>query len=148
MKLISSRRRPRGPTSSSRVFVVFSRHQAHKSNTRTISLVFHQLSIGWLGGLFTLVEFSYNNLIHSSTGYTPFFANIGYHPRWIMIEHLEILKNPIVEDRPSPTPRISCWTFSRFAYDWSHRTEDWRLSSSITRGTEILNKGSCMTITT
>ena len=39
-------------------------------------------------------EFAYNNSVHSSTRYTPFFANIGYHPRWMMIEHPEILKNP------------------------------------------------------
>ena len=26
-------------------------------------------------------EFAYNNSIHSSMGFTPFFANTGYHPR-------------------------------------------------------------------
>ena len=43
-------------------------------------------------------EFAYNNSIHSSTRYTPFFANIGYHPRWTMMAHPKILKNPVVED--------------------------------------------------
>ena len=44
-------------------------------------------------------EFAYNNTVHSSTGYTPFFANTGYHPRWTIIESLEISKNPTVEER-------------------------------------------------
>jgi hypothetical protein len=44
-------------------------------------------------------EFAYNNSVHSSTGYTPFFANIGYHPRWTMMAHPENSKNPAVEDR-------------------------------------------------
>ena len=43
-------------------------------------------------------EFAYNNLVHSSTRYTALFANIGYHPRWTMIEHLEISKNPTTKD--------------------------------------------------
>ena len=44
-------------------------------------------------------EFAYNNSVHSSTGYTPFFAIIGYHPRWTMMAHQEISKNPATEDR-------------------------------------------------
>jgi transposase InsO family protein len=30
-----------------------------------------------------VASFVYNNSIHSATKYTPFFANFGYHPRWI-----------------------------------------------------------------
>ena len=44
-------------------------------------------------------EFAYNNSEHSSTGYSPFFANIGYHPRWTMLEHPELPTNPAAEDR-------------------------------------------------
>lgn len=32
--------------------------------------------------LLPLCEFAYNNTTNSSTGYTPFFANYGYHPRF------------------------------------------------------------------
>ena len=32
-------------------------------------------------------------------GCTPFFANTGYHPRFMALEHLEISNNPAVEDR-------------------------------------------------
>ena len=33
----------------------------------------------WLE-LLPLVEFVYNNLVHASTGMSPFFTNYGYHP--------------------------------------------------------------------
>ena len=49
--------------------------------------------------LLHLAEFSYNNSVHSSTGYSPFFANIGYHPRWTIVEHPELPANPAAEDR-------------------------------------------------
>ena len=52
----------------------------------------------WLDLLHS-VEFAYNNSEHSSTGYSPFFANIGYHRRWAMLEHPELLTNPTAEDR-------------------------------------------------
>ena len=35
--------------------------------------------------LLTLAEFSYNNISHSSTKYSPFFANYGQHPRALPI---------------------------------------------------------------
>ena len=44
-------------------------------------------------------EFSDNNSVHSSTKLTPFFANTGVHPRWTMLDHPKISKNPAAEDR-------------------------------------------------
>ena len=32
------------------------------------------------------VEFAYNNSIHSSTRVTPFYAYIGYHLHWLVLE--------------------------------------------------------------
>jgi hypothetical protein len=52
----------------------------------------------WVKFLY-LAEFAYNNSIHSSTRYTPFFANTGYHPRWTLLEHPEDSKSPTVESR-------------------------------------------------
>ena len=37
-----------------------------------------------------LAEFACNNSIHSSTRYSPFFANTGCHPRWTMNAHPEV----------------------------------------------------------
>jgi hypothetical protein len=45
-----------------------------------------------------MAEFSYNNSIHSSIGYTPFFANTGRHPRWMMLEYVEDSNNPAIID--------------------------------------------------
>jgi hypothetical protein len=33
--------------------------------------------------LLPVAEFAYNNTVHSSTKMTPFFANLGYHPRFL-----------------------------------------------------------------
>jgi hypothetical protein len=46
-----------------------------------------------------LAEFVYNNFEHSSTGYSQFFTNIRYRPRWIILKHLEFSTNPAVENR-------------------------------------------------
>ena len=47
---------------------------------------------------YVLAKFAYNNSEQYSTGYSPCFANIGYHPRWVMLEHPELLTNPTTED--------------------------------------------------
>ena len=52
----------------------------------------------WVNVLY-FAEFAYNNSIHYSIRYTPFFVNIGHHPRWTLLEHKEVLKNSIIEDR-------------------------------------------------
>ena len=45
-----------------------------------------------------MTKFAYNNSIHSSTRYTPFFANTGYHPWWMMLEYLKVSNSPLVQD--------------------------------------------------
>ena len=45
-----------------------------------------------------LAEFDYKNLIHSSTVYSPFFANMGFHPHWTMLEHPKVPINSATED--------------------------------------------------
>ena len=61
-----------------------------------------------------LAEFSYKKLIHSSTWYFPFVANIGCHPRWTMNLHLEVPTNPAAEDRLSRLQEIHATILHNF----------------------------------
>ena len=51
-------------------------------------------------------EFAYNNSIHSSTRVTPFYAYTCYHPRWSVLETLELPTNPNAEDHLEQLRRI------------------------------------------
>ena len=51
-------------------------------------------------------EFAYNNSIHSSTRVTPFYAYIGYHPRWCVLETPKLPTNPSAEDHLERLRRI------------------------------------------
>lgn len=43
-------------------------------------------------------EFAYNNTMHASTGFSPFFANYGFHPRFGFDIPGESM-NPLAEER-------------------------------------------------
>jgi hypothetical protein len=45
-----------------------------------------------------MVEFFYNNTIHSTTHQTSLFANHGLHPRFD-IQGVDNVMNPVVEDQ-------------------------------------------------
>ena len=94
-------------------------------------------------------KFAYNNSVRYSTGYTPIFANLGYHPRWTMMANQEISKTPIPGSFVS-TPRSSCCTFSTFADCSSYTQKDRWASPSwlFTKGTEVSNWGSCIVTVT
>ena len=57
----------------------------------------------WVKFLY-FAEFAYNNKIHSSMRYTPFFANTGYHPGWTLLEHTKESKSPTTEKSSNPDP--------------------------------------------
>jgi hypothetical protein len=44
-----------------------------------------------------MVEFAYNNIMHSSTKQTPFFSNYGHHPRANPFQVKDV-GSPVVED--------------------------------------------------
>ena len=41
-----------------------------------------------------MAEFSYNNILSTSTGITPFYAMYGEHPRYIIQSYLDIKLAP------------------------------------------------------
>jgi hypothetical protein len=51
----------------------------------------------WLDLLY-VVEFSYNNMMHSITHRTPFFVNHGLYPRFD-IQNVNNVVNPTIEDQ-------------------------------------------------
>jgi len=48
--------------------------------------------------LLSVAEFSYNNMMHSTTQQTPFFSNHGLHPRFD-IQSVNNVMNPATEDQ-------------------------------------------------
>jgi hypothetical protein len=40
-----------------------------------------------------MAKFAYNKSMHSSTAYSPFLANIGYHVSWMML-NVQISQKP------------------------------------------------------
>ena len=44
-------------------------------------------------------EFAYNNSVDSSTKVTPFYAYMGCHPQWCVLETPDLPANPCAEDR-------------------------------------------------
>ena len=43
-------------------------------------------------------EFAYNNSVHASIKFTPFYAYSGCHPRWCVFETPALSTNPCAED--------------------------------------------------
>jgi hypothetical protein len=44
-----------------------------------------------------LVEFAYNNIVHSSTKLTPLYIYTSNHPRWLLLDIPALSPNPSVE---------------------------------------------------
>ena len=74
-------------------------HQCTDGQTERVNSILEQYLRGYIdyqqtdwSTLLPIAEFAYNNTIHSTTGTTPFFANLGYHPKFTIIIP-RVLKN-------------------------------------------------------
>ena len=72
----------------------------HSIQIKHLSSILDASSTRWLpwADIAYFVGFSYNNSINSSTRVTPFYAYTGYHPRWCLVEPLELPTNPSAQD--------------------------------------------------
>jgi len=64
-------------------------HQRTDGQTERVNSILEQYLRGYIdyqqmdwSTLLPIAEFAYNNTTHSTTGTTPFFANLGYHPKF------------------------------------------------------------------
>ncbi len=57
--------------------------------------------------LLPLAEFSYNNSVHASTGFTPFFVNYGIHPQFDLKKPTDIIV-PSAEDHANQMLDLHC----------------------------------------
>ena len=57
--------------------------------------------------LLPMVEFAYNNSVHSAIKTTPFFANYGFHPRFV-----SALPNPMDAFQEKNRARVAAYTFA------------------------------------
>src|SRR5882724_10575695 len=74
-------------------------HPETDSQTKRVNQILEQYLRAYINyqqddwvNLLPLAEFAYNNMLHSATMVTPFFANKGFHPK------LEVSLKPVVSD--------------------------------------------------